>query len=504
MLFAYKEVIMDRFRGQVSRAIDLSLTSDAKKPVVEWRFCCCDDNLDVYHGLLDLQLPTPSPAINEDTPPSHETAHMQMPNFIDQTELAFKHFATSCYSTRAGFPRVGTYQSSVGAMLNTTSYFFTDGAPEAQRDARLVLGSLPGDKLRHVDRDWLHELRIAVKAPLQAEPKLQDIREKMITGQSTPAKNVTFRPKTKLKWQACQQVLLKSEPQNCPLDTIISNLSYAPQRADSESTPWENVCSTVVATTMMIADESSDDTRKAHERTQSLETLKHCCSGEGWLTGALVGDWFVSARKFLLRPRDVAMPFAALDGRMARSWKQLTTEMFFNGKIASPEHNAGTLVAIVTKQLEKTRTIHCGKGDIHILGWPKDGDATLLKLMRCMQRVTSAAHKLVDAVIDPHIFGNSVECFDVVQWIDVLKAQRVAAARSTASETTDRLLGLYRKYCAGRCWEPSINSFRDLMLEAASAYIDQEAELERHGNKLGCQGMRLRYHTIICFPPGAF
>ena len=83
MLFAYKEVIMDRFREQVSRAIDLSLTSDAKKPVVEWRFCCCDDNLDVYHGLLDLQLPTPSPAINEDTPPSHETAHMQMPNFID-------------------------------------------------------------------------------------------------------------------------------------------------------------------------------------------------------------------------------------------------------------------------------------------------------------------------------------------------------------------------------------------------------------------------------------
>jgi hypothetical protein len=112
-------------------------------------------------------------------------------------------------------------------------------------------------------------------------------------------------------------VLLKSEPQNCPLGTIISNLSYAPQRADSESTPWELLCSTVVATTMMIADESADDTRKANERTHSLETLKHCCSGEGWLTGALVGDWFVSARKFLLRPRDVAMPFAALDGRVA-------------------------------------------------------------------------------------------------------------------------------------------------------------------------------------------
>ena len=35
MLFVYNEVIMHRFRGRISQAIDLSLTSDAKKPVVE-------------------------------------------------------------------------------------------------------------------------------------------------------------------------------------------------------------------------------------------------------------------------------------------------------------------------------------------------------------------------------------------------------------------------------------------------------------------------------------
>ena len=38
MLFVYKEVIMDRFRGRIARAIDLSLTCDAKRPVVDWRF----------------------------------------------------------------------------------------------------------------------------------------------------------------------------------------------------------------------------------------------------------------------------------------------------------------------------------------------------------------------------------------------------------------------------------------------------------------------------------
>ena len=123
---------------------------------------------------------------------------------------------------------------------------------------------------------------------------------------------------------------------------------------------------------------------------------------------------------------------------------------------------------------------------MHVLGLPKNGDATLLKCMRCMHPVMAAAHKLVDAVTDPQLFGNSLECFDVVQWMEVLKAQRTAEARSTASETTDRLLGLYRTYCVGRGWEPAPCAFRDLMFEAANQYISQEAELERHGTKLRC------------------
>ena len=185
----------------------------------------------MHHGLLDLQVPKPSPADTLDEPT------VLMSSYIGQTQLTFKKFASCNASTRANFPRAGTGHSGIEEKLKTVSYIFTDGAPEAQRAARLVLGSMPGDKIWHVDRDWLHELRIAIRGPLQAEPTLQDIREKMITGQGTPTKHVTYRPKTKQKWQALQQVLLKYEPHNCPLTTVLSNLSYAPQRADSESTP---------------------------------------------------------------------------------------------------------------------------------------------------------------------------------------------------------------------------------------------------------------------------
>ena len=154
----------------------------------------------------------------------------------------------------------------------------------------------------------------------------------------------------------------------------------------------------------------------------------------------------------------------------------MATDMFFHGKIASPEHSAGTLLALVTKQLAKTSTIHCGRGDVRILGLPKDGDATLLALMRCMHRVTAAAHKLVDAVTDPQLFGNSLECFDVVQWVEVLKAQSTAENTEHSRITEDRLLGLYRKYCSGRGWEPKPCAFRVLMFEAAKVCITENGK----------------------------
>ena len=155
--------------------------------------------------------------------------------------------------------------------------------------------------------------------------------------------------------------------------------------------------------------------------------------------------------------------------------------MFFKGKIASPEHNAGTVVAMVMQQLQKTRTIHCGKdkGQMHILGLPKDkdGQQKLKHLMHTMHRVTSAGHKFIDAVIDPQLFGNSLECFDVVQWVEILQTKdseepfdTVGGLRSTKAETIRRLQGCYVRYCAGRGWEPAINSFKDLMLEAARVH----------------------------------
>ena len=328
LLFCMKEVIADRWRGHVVRADDISLSSDAKKPVVEWRFTCVDENLDTHHGLLDLQRPCYESGGSDDTP-SHETTHMEMPTFIEQTNAAIKKFATSCRSSRADFPREGTYQPNVVEKFKSVSYFFADGCPEAQKDARLWLGSLPGDKPRHVDRDLLHENRIAVKNPVVDEPKLQNHRQLMIIDKDSPAKNVTYKPKSRAKWVCWQRVLLKHEPERCLMDTVIANLSFAPQRADSESTPWEAMCSTVVATTLTIADESSDERRSGMQREQSLAALKKCCTGAGWILSAMIAEWFLVARKWILRPRDVSLPFAGLDVRIARTWKRLTEEMFF-------------------------------------------------------------------------------------------------------------------------------------------------------------------------------
>ena len=69
-----------------------------------------------------------------------------------------------------------------------------------------------------------------------------------------------------------------------------------------------------------------------------------------------------------------------------------------------------------------------------------------------------------------------------------MKAQSTAENTEHSRSTEDRLLGLYRKYCSGRGWEPKPCAFRDLMFEAAKVYMTQDAELERHGKKLSCPG----------------
>ena len=40
----------------------------------------------------------------------------------------------------------------------------------------------------------------------------------------------------------------------------------------------------------------------------SVNVLNSAWAGEGWLGGAIIGDWFVVARKLLLRLRDISMP----------------------------------------------------------------------------------------------------------------------------------------------------------------------------------------------------
>ena len=141
MLFVYKEVIMGRFPGRISQAIDLSLTFDATKPVVECRFCCVDDNLDVYHGLLDLQLPKPSPADTLDQP-----SCCPMCNCVDLKESAFQNVATSCASTRVNFPRAGNCHSGLkrSSKHSATSFQMVHPRPSGMPD--LCLDPCPATK----------------------------------------------------------------------------------------------------------------------------------------------------------------------------------------------------------------------------------------------------------------------------------------------------------------------------------------------------------------------
>ena len=103
LVFAQKEVIMDRMRGNVAKSIDIAITSDTKKPVYEWRYTCCDEELVIHEGLLDLQIPSDFEGHDLSDIGVHKD--QKAPSFIDLTWTAFKNFATTCNSNRVAFHR---------------------------------------------------------------------------------------------------------------------------------------------------------------------------------------------------------------------------------------------------------------------------------------------------------------------------------------------------------------------------------------------------------------
>ena len=90
---------MDRFRARISEAIDLAITSDAKKPACEWRFCCVNEELQALSGLLDLQI--------SQTNKPHDMLVMRSSSFMHATDQAMISFDTSGESTRTSFPLPG-------------------------------------------------------------------------------------------------------------------------------------------------------------------------------------------------------------------------------------------------------------------------------------------------------------------------------------------------------------------------------------------------------------
>ena len=152
-------------------------------------------------------------------------------------------------------------------------------------------------------------MRVAVRECVEQEPLWQNVREAAILAKDSPAKLIAYKPTACQQWVLAQEHQAQKEPINSGCESILFNCPCIPQRADSESSPWEAFVTEAVATTLFIRARSSDPHIKDGERVALQNALDVACTGVGWSTQTLIGEWFGTARKMLLRPRDVHLQF---------------------------------------------------------------------------------------------------------------------------------------------------------------------------------------------------
>ena len=248
-------------------------------------------------------------------------------------------------------------------------------------------------------------------------------------------------------------------PEAMGTNTIIHNVSFAPQRHDSDFSPLAAFACTVVATTIYVNTKAGDPSLTAKDRDTYLESSKYC-TGIYWMALGLLADWFFYGRFMLLVPRDVKMPFAGSMWRFFQAWLDVTTKQFLEGAIITGEFSSGTYFGKVLKQLRTSRVFWAGK-TLNVLGLPAQPHRELVDVMKAFKRICNMSQNVMKTTLDEHLFSNFVQCFDVPTWAVFLKDDDQCEGQ--ARQYADRMLRLYQSLCRAKGWQHLPGLFQEWM-----------------------------------------
>ena len=488
-------------RDFVEAAVEISIMADEKAAADAVAFTATNDQLVTKTGILgvleNLEIDKTYVEMGSD-----ERAFQK---YTLGLESCVKNFAYEGRCSLASHKAPGFLRSGVKRSLDENlSTVALDGAPSAQKAGRTFCGR---NGIPLVIRDLTHLFNKHSESVADCEPRIQTLRKHLFLKHHGFLKETMYSNRLQQKLAGAQFIIIKHADHM--LSRILLSYSHSSVRHSGEVDALANHCVTLLACTLVNADEASDEKRSLPDRTCSLETLdavyfdNAMCIFSGLWTDFMV-LWHIIVHWSDRTVRDLSKTDWLL-----LKFKDAVGAVFVNGSCFAnwEDCNKGMFVHIVMRQLMMKRKFWVGN-QLRSHHNPDDPDNTKAakEALGSLRVVIGGLFQLIDAGLDLKFLENAFRVFHLERWMRVQEfLDRGSAAskddKNWAEATKAEFEACHSLICKARGWPITWFAFQSVVdvcveewrRERPSGYDEFEFHDPRHEkNKMDSDELMLQ------------
>jgi len=473
LLFCMAEVVRERGRRSFKNdpGVKWTMTGDGKVPCECCLYRSVNDRLQRKSGLLDIMSDDFKGLAGEDTQKSMKYS-LKLASLLHEM---VKRFCTRGFSSRANFVRPGTFDAGLCAgMLDTLRFSFWDGAPAVQAAAVAFAGQYCNNFAWN-ERDFAHEVRIAMQLSKHSED-ISKFEQEVITKKNSLVKDIQYGvTTTRASYIEAQEAVIEKDGcQGGNLTTVISHMSYAPQRWETKTLVLVHWVLTLIAWFLTCASQcgkaSCKEIKISRAETMKLMTRYY------YALGGMLADYY-AVSQVLVKFGDKRWQDPSVLSRHQRRWSSKVEGLYLKSEVLSTDDSAKNLYTqIVLRQLEQ-RPFCISQGQsaaIHVLGGdvPPTNTEYLTDALATMSVATSVAIAAVSELLNPDYRQTWWECMDLQQWSKIKDDTDDVAldTRNAAKEESEKLLRCREKLGGQLSWPNFEGHFVSLVKKALTIF----------------------------------
>ena len=243
-------------------------------------------------------------------------------------------------------------QSALDHVLGHIKHFASDQGPSVGKCGKVLASSGRFPRLSYISFDPGHQVRIAMKDPLEAVPEFQQQWERLFGGKDALLPTIQNSDAWRAKLIAAQKKILQVHNSQGGVDKALKTFSFAPQRFDTSASPLLKYCCLIRAIALVCGMQAADATwwkdlssvlhslvyllpqarNSPHVRQKAEQALQDMVAPK-LMRAALTCDYSSECLAFLRSNFDVDDPDPALLLDAVHAFQKRMTKLFIKGHI---------------------------------------------------------------------------------------------------------------------------------------------------------------------------